>query len=474
MSGKLVDWNLLESCRQTGELVLPDELEASAVSGRRVRKDLLVASGKPPHKRALPDELVDCEASGLRLLPQETDWSAISEKRVDRALLRPSDSSGRLGLVEEGGCCEVTGRWLLADEMAHSAVSGKLVDKELLEECSYTSLPCLADELGISDVSGQPVRHDILVPSDKSPTKRALAHELVICAISGKRLLPEEVETSSVSLARADVDLMVRSSKSRAWALPSETGTCAVSARRLLLSELGTCHSTGRMVGLDMLGRSSVSGLMVLGALLATCPETNNLALPNEMEMCSLTGKSVIPGVLATSSVSGRRALRRLMKTSVLSGKYMLPDEGERSAKSGGIALRDELVACSWDRKFYLPSEVGTCALTGVVLANEKIGPDGAGLQLRRALDGTGGTPRPPAPLLAHLRGLDPKVLGDLRDLHVLASPDGTVMAFCGAHRSLFGLKTRWIGGYFLLRPEPEILGTIVSGIRKDGKWLPS
>jgi hypothetical protein len=159
---------------------------------------------------------------------------------------------------------------------------------------------------------------------------------------------------------------------------------------------------------------------------------------------------------------------------SAVSGKLLLPDEGERSAKSASLALRDELVACSWNGRLYLPSETGTCALTGVVLAAETLGPDGAGLQLRRVLDGTGGTPKPPTELIDHLRALDPKVLGELRDIQVLGSPDEKALVFCGAHRTLFGLKTRWIGGYFRRTPAPEVLGTIVSGTRKDGKWLAS
>jgi superfamily II DNA or RNA helicase len=474
VSGKVVDWNLLESCRYTGNLVLPDELEVSSASGHRVRKDLLVPSDKPPHGRALPTELVVCESTGMRLLPEETEASALSGKYFDRDLLRPSDQSGRRGLIEEGATCEVSGRWLLFDELERSAVSGKQVGLDLMSACAHTGARCLPDELEPSAVSGKPVRRDLLVPSDKPPHSLALAEELVTCAITGKHLLPSEMETSVVSRARADRDLMVRSAKSQAWALPSETGMCQESGRTLLQAELGTCQATGRQAGFDLLGQSAVSGRRVIASLLVACPETEQLALPSELELCAKTGQQVVPAVLATSAATGRKALRRLLVVSAVSGKLLLPDEGERSAKSASLALRDELVACSWNGRLYLPSETGTCALTGVVLAAETLGPDGAGLQLRRVLDGTGGTPKPPTELIDHLRALDPKVLGELRDIQVLGSPDEKALVFCGAHRTLFGLKTRWIGGYFRRTPAPEVLGTIVSGTRKDGKWLAS
>ncbi len=471
VSGKVVDWNLLESCRYTGELALPDELEASSVSGHRVRKDLLVASEKPPHKRGLPGELALCASSGRRLLVSELETSAYSGKRVNRDLLRASDGSGRLALPDEGANCEISDQWLLLDELGVSVVSGKRVNRDLLVNCTHSGSLCLPDELEPSAVTGKRVRRDLLVPSEKPPYSLALAGELVTCAITGQRRLPSEVQVSAVSGARADRDLMVRSAKSQAWALPVEVAKCEQSGQDMLLSELESCQATGRRFDCDLLVASGVSGRRVLSSLLVNCPETGTRALPAELERCSETGLHVAPLALATCAATGRRALHRLMSSSSISGKPLLASEGERSARSGSLALRDELVACAWDGRLYLPSETGVCILTGVTLSSDKLGPDGAGLQLRRVLDGTGGTPQPPPELLAHLRARDPKVLGDLRDLQVLVSGDGRVLAFCGAHRTLLGLKTRWIGGYFQLRPESELLGTILSGIRRDGKW---
>jgi superfamily II DNA or RNA helicase len=474
VSGLRVDWNLLSSCRHTGDLVLPDGLEASSVSGHMVRKDLLVASQKPPHRKALPQETTTCQLSGLQLLATECEISGISAVVADRDLMRPSDRSGRYGLPAEGSNCEVTGAWLLVDELAQSAVSQKRVDRTLLTPCEQSGALCLDDELETSIASGLMVRKDLLVAADKPPHSRALPFELVTCTLSGMRLLPQDTDASIASGARADRGLMVWISHRKGRALPSEVGRCQITDRTMLLEELGHCQETNKLVGRNLLGLSETSGRKVLASLLVNCAESGTRLLPSELQRCSMTGAMVSPKVLQSSAVSGRMALRRTMLESVVSGRLMLPGEEARSARSGGIALPEEMITCGWSGRLHLPSESGACSLTGVVQASEMLGPDGAGLQLRRVLDGTGGTPNPPPQLIAHLRSRDPKILGELRDIHWLASPDGDKLAFCGQHRSMFGLRSRWIGGYFQLRPQADLLGTIVSGVRKDGRWMPA
>jgi hypothetical protein len=160
------------------------------------------------------------------------------------------------------------------------------------------------------------------------------------------------------------------------------------------------------------------------------------------------------------------------MKASAVSGKLMLTAEGVCSAKSGQYMLREEAVRSEWDGKAYLPGEIARCRLSGVMLSVDQIGPDGAGFELRRVLDGIGGKPNPPAELLAYLRARDPKVLGDLRELRHTVSPHGQVIVFCGEHRTLFGFRSKWIGGYFRLGPAAEVLGTLASGARKVGRWI--
>ena len=102
----------------------------------------------------------------------------------------------------------------------------------------------------------------------------------------------------------------------------------------------------------------------------------------------------------------------------------------------------------------------------------DQVGPDDAGLELRRVLDGIVGQPQPPEELMDYLRARDSRMLGELRDLHYNVSPHGQVLVFCGVHRTLFGFKSRWIGGYFRLGASAEVLGTLPSGARHGGRWV--
>lgn len=144
----------LERCQLTGELALPDQLETCAVSGQRVIRRRMAV----------------CEVTNAWLAPTAAARSDVSGRTVRPDLIRRSDRPPhRSGLPDEVGVCEFSGRTLLLDEMARSVASGKWADRELLE--------------GACD---------------------RLAHrsEFVQCAVSGRRLLPDETGVCSLTNQR--------------------------------------------------------------------------------------------------------------------------------------------------------------------------------------------------------------------------------------------------------------------------------
>jgi superfamily II DNA or RNA helicase len=473
VSGRTVDRRLMTRCEASGDQLLLRESATSSVSGRRVRRDLLLPSEKNPDRVGLTSEFVECSVSHRKLLADEVKPSAVSGRFADESLMLRSERSSECALPDEVVHCEISGKRLLPTECSRSALSGKLVDRTLLVPCQKSGDPVLDDELGVSAVSGLRVRRDLLLRSDKSPERAALEEETVTCAVSGRRLLSTEVQASAVSGAKADSDLMCRSALSGKLALPSEGLACEESGAWFLKSELDRCEFTGKKVDRRLLSRSDLSRRTAIARLLVTCPETGKQTHPDELESCSESGAKVAPSALATCSVTKRRALRRLLVESAVSKDLLLPAAGVRSAKSGVIACDSEMVRCSWDGKPYLPSETVRCALSGAILARDNTNTPGDCFELRRVLDGTAGERDAPPELLRHLRECDPKVLGELRDIRVLRSTSAPVLAFCGEHRTMLGLRSRWIGGLVRLAPRVEILGTLSTGVRRDGRWAP-
>ena len=365
VSGTVAARSAFVECTRTGELLLPEETGTSDASGSVVRKDLLAASDKPPHRLGLPDEFETCAATGRRLLQDELESSVVSASRVDRELLRPSAKSGRLALSHELVICDESGAVLLPDETAPCGLTGRRVDAALLRP---------------SDVSGTRVLASRLVACPVTK-KWLLPAEFERCAVTGIEVIPNALETCSTTGVRALRTEMVRCEGSGVWVLRSEAGTSAYSektvSRRLLVrsdipphrwglaEETATCDVTGRVGLLDELARSDRSGRLVDRELLRKSAASNSWALPDEMVACSESGVELLPGEAIKCAVTRKPVDRRLASPSEVSGRIGLTRLLERCAATGTLALPDELTACEVGGDRVLPGELDHCSVTG-------------------------------------------------------------------------------------------------------------
>lgn len=420
-----------------------------------------------------------CVVSGRDLPTSCLGVSAVSGKRVLRDLLLQCEITGGSALREELLKSDVSGKWFRADQKVVSA--SRLVGhgSEFLV-CAMTGDRILPSEAGTSQVSGRVVRKELLRRSEKPPGRVGARDEIVICASSGKRILVDEAGKSAVSGKACDRDLLVPSARSGRLALKDELVRCQQSGALLLPDEVGLCFLTRQTVDKQLLATSQFSGTTAMKHLLERCAKTGKLVLPQELEVCELTGQRVIPTELETCFISGRRALRDRLFRSDVSGHYLLPELAVRSSISGRVCASKEAVICHWLEEALPPAEVGVCRRTGLPFANKFL-HEGEFSILRQLLDGTreGSNlsrrfhveqSRPE--LVRWLKEQYPKALGNLKSVTSIASPKGGVRAICGELRSLFGLKVRYVGLLVRDRDQRQVLGRVTIGRRTPEGWI--
>jgi len=532
VTGKRVVRSRLVRCARTRQQVLDTEAARSAISGLLVRRDLLHASEKPPHRLGLAEELARCEASGRLLLTDELSRSAVSGKRVDKSLLRPSARSGTLALAEELVRCEESGAELLPAEVGRCQVTGTTVDSRLLSRsevsetvalarllhrcavtnkrclsgelqtcevtgvrvvpqelgtcsvtrkrvirsrlvlCARTNVPVLDIETARSAVSGIVVRKDLLHASQKPPHRLGLAEELVECQSSRRCILVDEAGLSVVSGKRVDRDLLVPSARTGTPALREEMVTCQESGTLLLPTEAGRCSLTGKRVDSRLLSSSQQSGRVALTRLMEKCAVTFKAVLPEELEACGLTGARVLPAELVTCAVTGKRGIRDRMLRSDVSGKFVVPDKAIRSVVSGRIGLPEEAVRCAWLERPILRAEAATCKLTLKKVAATMLNTDGELAILRDMLDGQSRQATRADDLIPRICPLDESLFAGLTHVWIVRSPRGGKMAVCGETRGWLGLKVRFVGLLLKTGEEFEAAGQAVRGYRVGGSWV--
>lgn len=169
-----------------------DEAAQSAVSGEWGARESLRQSSRPPHRLGLQHEVVRCEMSGQALLRDEVESSAVSGKLVDRLLLVPSAASGRLAISEELFVCEATGRRLLPDEVGRCALTGKMVDLRELEASAVS---------GIRALRAQMIR-------SPESERYFLPAECARCAVSGMQVGNSELQACAITGRLAITRLM--------------------------------------------------------------------------------------------------------------------------------------------------------------------------------------------------------------------------------------------------------------------------
>jgi superfamily II DNA or RNA helicase len=431
--------DVLEACARTGARALPHRLVRSARSGRA----------------ALPDHARTCGVTGRLLLDDEVATSAVSGVVADDALFATCAVTGVDALRTELGRCEATGAWVVPGRLARSDVSGRRVRDDQLaasptsgkrghasefRRCAVTGAWIAPDETGISDVSGAPARADLLVVSAKPPHRCGLPTEAASCAVTGRRLLIDELVASAVTGARGDPDAMARSAVSGAYALPAEVVACEATGDLLLPTEAGVCARTGALLRADLLAVSDLSGLRVRASLLARCPDTGARALPDELARCEASGARVAPSALVTCSATGRRVRRSLTVDCPACGEPLLRSEAVDDDQ-GALGHVGHLERCAWTGARRFAHELTRCAATGVPLLREQVGSSGLGRAHEALLEALARRSPPDGdalPLVANalrLRGVAP------RRVWVRRNPDGRLLAVVAEERALLGLR---------------------------------
>ena len=166
----------LERCSETDVWLCPQCVGVSAVSNRRVNRQLLAPSALPPGRLGLETEFVKCAATGQQLLIDEVAASDATDLLVGRHLLVESALPGRFALPSEMVTCAVSRVRLLPDEVAQCTVTHQLVDRRLLVQIGRPPTYVLRKLTGVC-----------------SRTKvRVLLRELETCQWSGARVLKKE------------------------------------------------------------------------------------------------------------------------------------------------------------------------------------------------------------------------------------------------------------------------------------------
>ena len=384
-SGRKALGSELKTCQVTNQRLFPDEVVASS-SGLVGDRDLLSASDVSGLS-AFTTELVQCEETGRKGLPHELATSDVSGKRVDRSLLCESPIDGRYGLPSEFQNCAMTNTEVLRDEIVISQVSGKAFRKDQqvigdngsvghiseFARCSVSRKLLPMTCVRASDVSGVVVSTELLVASEKNPTRRALPQETVACSVTGKRLIVDEAAKSEVSGRLGDASLLVKSPRTGTQAFPDEFVLCPETHMRLLPDEMGSSSVSGARVAPEALEKSACSERRGLPSEFARCEITNARVLRDEVTVSDITGRQFRADQQLIGT-NGRRGHQSEFRSCEYSGQILATDQGEGSAVSGKWAGKQFLmVSDKPPHRKGLPSEVVRCEVTGKSLLQDEV-----------------------------------------------------------------------------------------------------
>lgn len=400
ISGKWVNKKILVRSDKTGRQGLPSERQQCEITGRYLLQDEVAVSktGKVGDKElllksdltgspAFQSELMACAVSGRRGLSDELVSSDVSPRVVDPALLFQSATSSRRGLREECVTCDFTGAVVLVDEVIVSDVSGKkvaceytLIDdeghrghKSEFARCSLTKRLLPRTRVRPSDVSGVYVDQDLLVPSEKTLTRRGLPDEIVTCSVTGKRLLADECERSELSGMIGDKDLILLSPKLKKKVFASELVKCYHTGQELLPEEMETSQYSGAQSAPEAMLPSSISGRRGLPSELGTCDFTHSRCLLDELAKSEVSGRMYRIDQEAIHA-DGQRGHTSEFRICSHSRRVLLPTEGAASDVSGQWAAREHLVASELPpNRQGLVSEGVRCDVTGKILLKDEV-----------------------------------------------------------------------------------------------------
>jgi len=247
------------------------------------------------------------------------------------------------------------------------------IDKSVPEDC-----------IGKCEISGTETLKHLLLKSDISG-RVALPENALICALSGKRVLVDEVEKSAITGKLIATSLLKTSILSGKRAEPIFFATCAFSGTEVLQSELTTSQVSNKKYRIDQQAVSAVSGKTGHQQEFIVCTQTNQRLLSIEAEHCEVTSKAVMPGLLEQCVVSGKKVLPSELEKSTMTGKQALRRYFVDSGISGARILQSEAIQsvsgnfctvveardCSWSGLKSHPDDLKVCQLTGKYFRSE-------------------------------------------------------------------------------------------------------
>lgn len=363
----------------------------------------------------------------------------------------------------------------------------KVVDSPQLIKCERTGAVVPEQCIGKCEISGLKVLYHLLIPSEVS-YRRALPEYIVICGLSGKHLLRDEVEISSMTGRLVDRALLKTSALSGKLAEPNFISKCEFSDTYVLENEVNVSQISGKKYRIDQQLKSSVSGKIGHRQEFIYCSETNVPLLPTESETCQITGHVVAPGILVScevsgkmvlpselskSVVSGKSALKKYFVLSSISGTSMLEQEGIKSS-IGKFCIPSESGRCAWSERISHPDDLKICTLTGLPIYFEYISHTGVfSLEpLLLLLDGQLGK-NDASDLWPDIsRNLSSAIKsGQCKIEASVFSSNKNIIAVCAEVRTWAGLQTRYAGFLYSIK-DKSIVGHVVRGKRTLGSWV--
>lgn len=355
-----------------------------------------------------------------------------------------------------------------------------------LIKCDKTGNIAPEECFAVCEISGLRVLRHLLRSSDVSK-RFALPEHIVVCSLSGKHVLSDEVEKSSVTGGFVVKSLLKMSAVSGKKAEPKFFGKCEFTDLELLDTELAISQVSGKHYRIDEELRSVVSGKTGHKQEFILCAESNQPLLLSESEKCDISGKIVIPGLLEVcaisgkkvlpielekSSISGKKALKKFFVASTISGARFPDIEGIKSV-IGNFCAPLETKKCSWDGNMYHPEDLRNCKLTGLLVHFRYLTVDGLYLDsLVNLLDGTS-RKLEKQDLWTQILSRSFAVFGSHK-CKIQASelsPDQKHLAVCVEVKTWGGFKTRYAGAIYSLNDD-SIVGRVVFGKREELRWV--
>ena len=354
-----------------------------------------------------------------------------------------------------------------------------------MEVCAKSKNTVPANCLDYCQISKAKVLKHFLLKSDSSG-RMALAEYVVNCEVSGKKLLIDEVQKSSVTHKSVDASILKKSIISGKFAEPEYFGKCEFSGDELLKSELAVSEFSGKKYRIDQQLRSKASNKLGHKSEFIFCDLTSEPLAATEASRCEITGKLVLPGMLETCEVSGKKVLpselvrcvetrkkvvKSLCVNSSISSMWIIESEAVRSV-SGKFCTKHEANVCSWTGQVLHPDDAATCKITELSFQKNLVDKDfGFFTNLFNLLRGTR-VRSDGQEYHGHIATLASRVFNNEKPVieSVELSSDGKHAAVCLKLSAWFGFSVKYVGFLYSVN-EKSISGQFKVGKRDGGMW---